>query len=88
MVDRSPFTMSGFADAIRFVKKVANGNELKAMADLKKELDSLFEEYFVQRLVSKYEQLMNLGFDKNKAFSLTIESIENKLKTALEGSNQ
>ena len=88
MADRSTFTMSGFADAIRFVKKVANGNELRAMTELKKELDGLFEEYFVQKLVSKHESLVNLGFDEEKAVKLTLEAIENKLRTALQGTNQ
>ena len=88
MAERGTFTMTGFADAIRFVKKVAKGNELKAMAELKKEVDSLFEEYFVQRLVSKHEQLVNLGFDEEKAVELTLEAIENKLRMALRGTNQ
>ena len=84
MTERRPFTMSGFADVVRFVKKVASGNELKAMVDLKKELDGLLEEYFVQRLVSKHEALVNMGFDQEKAVRLTLEAIENKLRIALQ----
>ena len=83
MAEQGSFTMENLANILRFVKKVTNSNELKAMAELKKELDGFLEDYFVQRLVSKYESLVNLGFDHEKAVKLTLEAVENKLRAGL-----
>ena len=75
------FTVSDYQKALsaEFLK-LGNVAYSTALNDL----DGLLEEYFVQRLVSKHEALVNMGFDQEKAVRLTLEAIENKLRIALQ----
>ena len=88
MADSRSFKIENVVNLLRAVRSFGNSDELKALSNLKKEFEAFFDDCFVQKLVAKYESMHKDGFDHERAIQLTLEALENRLRTALEGSNQ
>lgn len=87
MAGQGTLKIDNLLNAVRFVRQLS-AQDLRSVGELKNEIEGLFEDYFVQRLVSKHESLVKMGFDQEKAIQLTVEALENKLRTTLQEKSQ
>lgn len=76
------FKIRNIMSLVEFAKQFS-AEEFKSFVKVKKELEGLFEQFFVQRLVSRYESFIAMGFDQKRATDLTMEYLETTLRKAI-----